>query len=66
MPEIARIEVHATTQAEEAIVSVRVDGCQIAQIAHFSGVGETVADAMVSALASAIAAIAREEQRRAA
>ncbi len=46
---------------EEAIASVRVDGRQVAQIAHFS---DTPADAMTSVLAAAIAAIAKEEERR--
>lgn len=62
MPDLLRIEVHATTREEEAIVSVRIDGRQVAQIAHLS---DTPTDAMTSALASAIAAIAKEEVRRA-
>ncbi len=60
MAELLRIEVYATTRQEEAVVSVRVDGKQVAQIAHTS---DTPAAAITAALATAIALIAKEEVR---
>ena len=62
MPDL-RIEIHATARDPEAnaVVSVRINGRQVAQIGHAA---PTAAEAMTSALAGAIAAIAREEVRR--
>jgi hypothetical protein len=62
MPDM-RIEVHATAADPrgQAVVSLRIDGKQVAQIENFA---PTASSAMRAALADAIAAIAREEVRR--
>ncbi len=63
MPDM-RIEIHATARdpSAHAILSLRIDGRQVAQIEH---VELTAAEAMTSALTAAIVAIAKEEVRRA-
>lgn len=61
MPE-PRIEVHLTTEPDGATVIVRVGR---RKVLHLETSHDTTTGAVVDALAAAIAAVVREEKRRA-